>query len=480
MIKAGRTNPRPSFGGTPPRNGAGLNLELLQATFELVQIAFVFAFGACIGSLINVLVYRLPLGLDVVTPTSRCPCCNTKLTWRENIPVFGWLLLRGRCRFCKSGISAEYPIVETIVGLMFVGLFLMLYSSPAAPLGFSLAAAQPRWAFFGIHETWPFFILWLILISCLTAMTIIDARTFQIPLVLTWVPAAAALVFHPAFAAWYQWHSTHGGGTIRFAKGWAWAMATPASINWWLIGASIGGCAGLVIANILLAKGIFRRSFANYEEWEAKALAEAKLAEGVAAEAEDGKGRAGAIAEPQDAPQMWIQYPHARREMMKEIVFLLPCALLAIVGGWVATHLVSWHINPISGLREPDTTAPLWLMVLAGVCLGYLIGGGIVWATRILGSLAFGKEAMGLGDVHLMAGVGACLGWIDATLAFFGATFVGLFWAIASRLFSGVFKRAMPFGPYLAISTCLVIVCKPLIEKGLDRMMPLLAPIHLP
>ena len=56
---------------------------------RLTMLAFVFAFGACVGSLINVLVYRLPLGLDVVRPQSRCPKCDHKLTWRENIPILG-------------------------------------------------------------------------------------------------------------------------------------------------------------------------------------------------------------------------------------------------------------------------------------------------------------------------------------------------------------------------------------------------------
>jgi len=108
--------------------------------------------------------------------------------------------------------------------------------------------------------------------------------------------------------------------------------------------------------------------------------------------------------------------------------------------------------------------------VLTGVLMGYLIGGGVVWAVRILGSLAFGKEAMGLGDVHLMAAVGACLGWVDSTLAFFGAAFVGLFWFVLGSVFSGTFKRTMPYGPYLAISTVLVLLCKPLIEAGLSAL----------
>jgi leader peptidase (prepilin peptidase)/N-methyltransferase len=90
---------------------------------------------------------------------------------------------------------------------------------------------------------------------------------------------------------------------------------------------------------------------------------------------------------------------------------------------------------------------------------------------RIPGSAAFGKEAMGLGDVHLMAGVGACLGWVDATLALFGAAFVGIAWAVVSAIVPRGVKRAMPYGPFLAIAMVLVMLGRPLIEMGLSAMM---------
>jgi leader peptidase (prepilin peptidase)/N-methyltransferase len=109
----------------------------------------------------------------------------------------------------------------------------------------------------------------------------------------------------------------------------------------------------------------------------------------------------------------------------------------------------------------------LWVQVLAGVLLGYLVGGAVVWLVRIFGSLAFGKEAMGMGDVHLMAAVGACLGWVDSTIAFFGAAFVGLAWTLLGALFSGKVTRQMPYGPYLAAATLLVLVFKPLICRWL-------------
>ncbi len=88
-------------------------------------------FGACIGSFLNVVIYRLPLGQSVVSPPSRCPQCGYRLRWYDNIPVFGWLLLGGRCRKCRNPISIQYPIVELITALLFV---LVVWVTPPGPL----------------------------------------------------------------------------------------------------------------------------------------------------------------------------------------------------------------------------------------------------------------------------------------------------------------------------------------------------------
>ena len=76
--------------------------------------------GMTVGSFLNVCIYRLPEGRSVVSPGSHCPECDLAIGWRDNIPVVSWFLLRGRCRGCGTGISAQYPIIEAITGLVWL------------------------------------------------------------------------------------------------------------------------------------------------------------------------------------------------------------------------------------------------------------------------------------------------------------------------------------------------------------------------
>lgn len=93
----------------------------LKAT-QLVIVAWVFVLGSCFGSFLNVVIYRLPAGMSLGKPKSRCPRCETQLAIKDNVPVFGWLWLRGRCRYCQLPIPARYPIVEAVCGILFVVL----------------------------------------------------------------------------------------------------------------------------------------------------------------------------------------------------------------------------------------------------------------------------------------------------------------------------------------------------------------------
>ncbi len=85
---------------------------------------FIFLFGVIIGSFLNVCIYRIPEGISIVTPGSFCPRCKHPLSWRDNIPLFSYIFLRGRCRYCNNKISLQYPLVEFITGMIFLLFYL--------------------------------------------------------------------------------------------------------------------------------------------------------------------------------------------------------------------------------------------------------------------------------------------------------------------------------------------------------------------
>ncbi len=86
----------------------------------------IFVFGAVIGSFLNVLIYRLPIGMDFKKGNSICPNCNHKLNWKDLFPLFSWIFLGGKCRYCKAPISKQYPIVEALNGAAYVLSYLFL------------------------------------------------------------------------------------------------------------------------------------------------------------------------------------------------------------------------------------------------------------------------------------------------------------------------------------------------------------------
>lgn len=89
-----------------------------------VALVFVVLLGLAVGSFLNVVIYRVPAGVSVVSPGSACPACDQPIRNRDNVPVLGWLLLRGRCRDCGEPISARYPLVEALTAVVFVVLAL--------------------------------------------------------------------------------------------------------------------------------------------------------------------------------------------------------------------------------------------------------------------------------------------------------------------------------------------------------------------
>src|ERR1700681_1624643 len=135
-----------------------------------VVIAFFFLFGIVMGSFLNVCITRIPEGLSIVTPGSRCPRCQTAIKAYDNVPLFAWLWLRGKCRSCGLAISPMYPLVELLTGLLFV----------AGYLDFGLTQTAVKWLFF----------------TCLIiVLTITDLRVRLLPDLVNWPGFAVGLFF---------------------------------------------------------------------------------------------------------------------------------------------------------------------------------------------------------------------------------------------------------------------------------------------
>ena len=146
---------------------------------ELIAISylFLFTFGACIGSFLNVVIYRLPAGISLLYPPSRCSHCLHRLGKTENVPIFGWLWLRGRCRWCQAPISFRYPLIEAATGILFV-----------------LTAHQFGWSWLTLG--------YCILIAWLLALAWIDLDTMILPNSLTQSGLVVGLVFQSWLGYW--------------------------------------------------------------------------------------------------------------------------------------------------------------------------------------------------------------------------------------------------------------------------------------
>ena len=114
-------------------------VELNPQTLQFGAIAFVF--GLCVGSFLNVCIYRIPAGKSIVHPGSACPRCQAAIRIYDNIPLFSYILLGGKCRHCKTAISARYPLVELLSGIFAICAFLKFGATPAALIYFAFIAA---------------------------------------------------------------------------------------------------------------------------------------------------------------------------------------------------------------------------------------------------------------------------------------------------------------------------------------------------
>lgn len=320
------------------------------------MVVFMFLYGAVLGSFLTVCVHRFPphetvLGAwrSLTNPVSSyCDRCGTRLPAKDNVPILGWLLLRGRCRFCKRGIPGKYPLIELVNGLLFVLVYVMevpqgrFASFTDSCLTTSLSPANPAnlFGFSGIAMINIRAAFHLVLIEALLVASLIDWELMIIPDSVTLPPMTLAILVATLFG------------------------------KFWLV-------------------------------------------------------------------PVWIQDPSLLRSA---IAFFTgqwkPIGSATAVPAWIAEH-------------------PNWHGFVASV-VGLLVGGGVIWCIRLIGHAALRREAMGFGDVVLMAMVGAFLGWQPTVVAIFLAAGLSIPMLLFTRL--GAWDREIPFGPFLSLGTLVTLL----------------------
>jgi leader peptidase (prepilin peptidase)/N-methyltransferase len=225
---------------------------------DIYLYTLLFLFGITIGSFLNVVIYRVPNGKNI-NGRSHCPRCDNQIRGYDNIPVFSWFILRGKCRDCKERISVRYPMVELGTGLFWVILGLAFGYDPILPL-------------------------LLILASATVALTMIDFDTMTLPNVITYPIFIITAIYLPVLAwatdSWSNLISAGLGAVIYLGfffglwfltggKGLGFgdvklAPTLGAMIGWFSLNGSVVGIMGAFIlggipAGIILAMGILKK-----------------------------------------------------------------------------------------------------------------------------------------------------------------------------------------------------------------------------
>lgn len=275
--------------------------ELQTGMPDWFGLLVVFVFGAVIGSFLNVVIHRLPREESVIFPDSACPKCGNKIKPYDNIPILGWLMLRGKCRSCKAPIPVRYPAVELLTALLFVLTFWQIGFNVFLPVA-------------------------LVFMASMIALVFIDAEHMILPNVITYPLLGMALLVRVVYPLFF------------------------------------------------------------------------------------------------DASSFFPDLGH----------------------------------YPLTALGEQ----PVWLVSLIGAVLGALVGGGSLWLIGQIWERLRGIEAMGLGDVKMMFGVGALLGWRLAFLSIFIGAFTGALAGVIliSRSKDKDMQAQIPFGIFLGIGSVVALL----------------------
>jgi len=459
----------------------------LSTLVTLWWLSFWTILGLCLGSFLNAVIYRIPRHRSLRTPLwSACPHCGHRIAWYDNLPIISFILLRGRCRHCATPISTRYLVIEAamaVVVLMLLDAFLIGHVRPG------LSTSE-----FGLTDClaydWPILVSHIILFACLLAMSAIDLEHYFVDIRFTnlvtivgfalhtiWTPKHSLAWIRPFDATavmsllvvgglgivWVVFAcQTHFDPAESAAENAApFGTTSPANLTPPSL-ASPSRAAGWL--GVLLLLGLFViLYFVETQHTTAQHAPRALLplvmffllivSESTVSRESD-QAIMDAIHEERHT---------ARRTVLSEFILLLPAIALGAVGLWIMSGDGELPSRTSSALHAPVHFSNLALLRhwtplygLATAASGYVIAGAVGWAVRIVFTLLFGKEAFGMGDIHLMAAAGCVAGWPIVVLGFFLTC--GL--AMVGWLISLPFKRtrALPLGPWLSLSFLIVVV----------------------
>lgn len=369
-------------------------------------------FGLLIGSFLNVVIHRVPLGQSIVFPGSHCTNCGGGLRAYDNIPLLSFALLKGRCRDCGKRISPRYPLVELLTAVVFA---LIVFKTGA---------------------TWEA-LLEMAFASAMLSLVFIDASYHLLPNVITYPAMIFALAAATARAGWGEPNA--GGMEVSVIL----PALIPVFTPW--KSAILGGLLlAMAVPAFWLLDRLDMTLYNKYFDWQdADEEGGARLETTATADS--------ASSEPTDPPELSELIDEAVEARYQRTIRLsiLLGLLGAVVWAGLCVTVSAKHPQAFS-----QAYRGLW-----GAFAGALVGSMPIWWLRAVYFLVRGVEGMGLGDVKLMAIVGAFLGWQGAfgvlLLGSIAGSVIGAF--LAWRSPSGI-RTAMPFGVCLGAAAVIVML----------------------